>query len=62
MEMWQNNLLKYSKGTHTIETMVLGHRLILTEDPENIKAILGSQFEDYGLSWLRNYITTMLTF
>ncbi|KAJ3570616.1 hypothetical protein NPX13_g5674 [Xylaria arbuscula] len=33
---------------YTAETTLLGRRLVLTADPENIKAILATQFSDYG--------------
>ncbi|KAH6690428.1 cytochrome P450 52A11 [Plectosphaerella plurivora] len=35
-------------GGHTGETTILGQRIISTADPENIKAILATQFSDYG--------------
>lgn len=45
-EFWR---LKFSQiGLHTGETAVLGQRIITTADPENIKAILATQFSDYG--------------
>ncbi|KAI0160334.1 glycoside hydrolase family 20 protein [Xylariaceae sp. FL1272] len=34
--------------TYTIEARMLGRRIIFTADPENIKAILATQFSDYG--------------
>ena len=34
--------------TNTIETYVARQRYIFTADPENIKAILATQFQDYG--------------
>ena len=34
-------------GYYTIETGI-GERVIMTADPENIKAILATQFKDYG--------------
>lgn len=33
---------------HTAEIHIVGQRLILTADEENIKAILATQFADYG--------------
>jgi hypothetical protein len=32
----------------TVEAKIGGQRLVLTADPENIKAILATQFNDYG--------------
>lgn len=34
--------------TYTVEGRLLFQRIILTADPENIKAILATQFTDYG--------------
>ncbi|OTA86769.1 hypothetical protein M434DRAFT_81844 [Hypoxylon sp. CO27-5] len=33
---------------YTAETRVLGRRMVMTADPENIKAILATQFADFG--------------
>lgn len=33
---------------HTLEMSILGERIIITDEPENIKALLSSQFSDYG--------------
>ena len=35
-------------GAYTYEMQLPGARHIVTADPENIKAILASQFEDFG--------------
>ena len=37
-------------GTHnsTIEFSIGGQRMVFTADPENIRAILATQFGDYG--------------
>jgi cytochrome P450 len=35
-------------GGYTGETTILGQRIVSTADPENIKAILATQFNDYG--------------
>ncbi|CAK7205653.1 hypothetical protein SEUCBS139899_008432 [Sporothrix eucalyptigena] len=37
-----------SVHNHTAEFRILGRRIIFTDDPENIKAILATQFQDYG--------------
>jgi len=46
-EMWCRVFRQYGKGGFTVEAGV-GERVILTADPENIKAILATQFKDYG--------------
>lgn len=47
-EWWSKRMLgTYGKGRYTIEFGV-GQRIIMTADPENIKAILATQFKDYG--------------
>lgn len=33
---------------YTFEMILLGHRFIFTAEPENIKALLSSQFNDFG--------------
>ncbi|EFX02953.1 cytochrome p450 alkane monooxygenase [Grosmannia clavigera kw1407] len=45
-ELWEN--IFRSTGLHTAEFRVLGRRIIFTDDPENIKALLATQFGDYG--------------
>lgn len=47
-EFWVGTFNTYSRnGCYTIETGI-GERVIMTADPENIKAILATQFKDYG--------------
>lgn len=47
-EMWLNTLENWgTNGNYTAETGI-GQRIILTAEPENIKAILATQFKDYG--------------
>ncbi|PWW73352.1 cytochrome P450 52A5 [Tuber magnatum] len=46
MELWEG-WFKIA-GSRTIEISIIGTRAILTDDPENIKAVLASQFHDYG--------------
>lgn len=36
------------KYGRTFEMQMMGMRLIVTDEPENIKAIMSSQFGDYG--------------
>ena len=40
----------FSYGTHnmTVELGVGGQRMVFTADPENIRAVLATQFDDYG--------------
>jgi hypothetical protein len=48
LEMWQGAFAKSAgPGQYTLEAGV-GERVILTAEPENIKAILATQFKDYG--------------
>lgn len=49
MELWEHRLELL--GTDTMEMNLLGERVILTQDPENIKALLASQFGDYGMAF-----------
>ncbi|PVI00498.1 cytochrome P450 [Periconia macrospinosa] len=46
-ELWLNMFNKYAPGRWTIEAGA-GERVILTAEPENIKAILATQFKEYG--------------
>lgn len=46
-DMWKALFEKWGKGGFTIEAGI-GERVILTAEPENIKAILATQFKDYG--------------
>ncbi|KAF2850239.1 cytochrome P450 alkane hydroxylase-like protein [Plenodomus tracheiphilus IPT5] len=48
-QMWVGMFEKFGggPGRYTVEAGV-GERVILTADPENIKAILATQFKDYG--------------
>lgn len=47
-ENWIEMFQKWCKpGRYTIEAGI-GDRLILTADPENLKAILATQFKDFG--------------
>ena len=46
-ELWVGFFANWSPGHYTIEAGV-GQRVILTCEPENIKAILATQFKDYG--------------
>lgn len=47
-DMWIRMFERWcGPGRYTIEAGI-GERVILTADPENIKAILATQFKDYG--------------
>jgi hypothetical protein len=47
-EMWVAMFKKWcGPGRYTIEAGV-GGRVLMTADPENVKAILATQFKDYG--------------
>ncbi|KAF2012255.1 cytochrome P450 52A11 [Aaosphaeria arxii CBS 175.79] len=46
-ELWVGMFAKYGRGGFTVEAGI-GQRVILTAEPENVKAILATQFKDYG--------------
>ncbi|RDA82616.1 hypothetical protein CP532_4452 [Ophiocordyceps camponoti-leonardi (nom. inval.)] len=46
LEHWRDDY--FGSGIWTVETRVLGKRTLFTADPDNIKAILSSQFGDFG--------------
>lgn len=50
LTFWSAGFAKYATGKvpYTIESSIGGQRLILTADVENIKAILATQFTDFG--------------
>jgi cytochrome P450 len=48
LESWQGYFAPHGPNCETVETSLLGLRCIFTMDPENIKAILATQFKDYG--------------
>lgn len=47
-EAWKNYFARDGRGGFTVETRLIKERIIFTADPENIKAILATQFRDYG--------------
>lgn len=48
LEGWRKIFADNGKGGWTVDTRPAGQRVIMTADVENIKAILASQFGDYG--------------
>lgn len=48
LEAWTGFFAGWGKGRFTVEAAPAGLRVIFTADPENIKAILATQFQDYG--------------
>lgn len=44
---WWNGLF-HGNGRWTLEARAVNQRIVLTADPENIKAILATQFSDFG--------------
>ncbi|KAF2273893.1 cytochrome P450 [Westerdykella ornata] len=46
-EFWFDTMKKYGRGGYTVEAGT-GERVILTAEPENIKAVLATQFKEYG--------------
>lgn len=47
-DMWLSMFKKYAPPGHYTLEAGIGARVIFTADPENIKAILATQFKDYG--------------
>ena len=47
LESWRDNHFK-AVNSWTSETRILNMRVVFTADPENIKALLATQFGDYG--------------
>ncbi|QPG99328.1 hypothetical protein C2857_001495 [Epichloe festucae Fl1] len=47
MEVWRD-LFFNRHNSNTVETRIAGERVIFTVDADNIKAILATQFSDYG--------------
>lgn len=45
-ELWELRFEGFKN--HTMESTILGNRIIMTAEPENIKAILATQFLDFG--------------
>jgi len=48
MEQWTRWFTTPKGMSYTIDTAPVGKRIIFTAEPENIKAILATQFTDYG--------------
>ena len=47
LERW-TDIFHEAGNSYTAETRILNQRLVLTADPENVKAVLATQFGDYG--------------
>lgn len=43
--LWSQRLLE--KNNHTMELQMFGEKLVMTDDPENIKAIMDTQVSSY---------------
>jgi hypothetical protein len=48
LEAWLGYFSDFGRGGYTVEGLPGGLRCIFTADPENIKAVLAAQFQDYG--------------
>ncbi|OTA06438.1 Cytochrome P450 CYP2 subfamily [Trichoderma parareesei] len=46
LELWRD--IFFANGTYTCEMRILNERVVLTVDPDNIKAVLATQFHDFG--------------
>ena len=47
IDVWRY-LYSYDIHNKTVECTIGGRRMVFTVDPENIRAILATQFGDYG--------------
>ena len=47
IDVWRY-FLGYATHNSTVEISIGGQRMVFTADPENIRAILATQFGDYG--------------
>lgn len=45
----QNNVDRFAKFGNTYSAEMIGKKLIMTIDPENVKALLATSFDDFGL-------------
>ncbi|KAI9727266.1 MAG: hypothetical protein M1828_006885 [Chrysothrix sp. TS-e1954] len=50
LKFWHNNFMKDGNpnNPYTLEANAGGERIVFTADPENIKAVLATQFNDFG--------------
>jgi cytochrome P450 len=48
LEFWRDFIFRDVPSSWTAEVRILNQRVIFTADPENIKAVLATQFADYG--------------
>ena len=50
LELWVDLFRRWGRGPspYTFEFRIAGDRLVFTAEPENVKAILATQFGDYG--------------
>ena len=50
LKFWHKNFQRFGKpqNRYTTEARTAGLRIVFTADPENIKAILATQFNDFG--------------
>ena len=50
LKFWHKNFMLYGKpeNPYTLEAHAFGERIIFTVDPENVKALLATQFNDFG--------------
>ncbi|KAI9819086.1 MAG: hypothetical protein M1826_001178 [Phylliscum demangeonii] len=46
LEFFQHTFARH--GSHTVEVNLGGERMILTDEPDNIRAVLATQFRDFG--------------
>lgn len=51
LKFWNDTFMRLCKSyesPYTAEATIAGQRIIITADQENVKAILATQFDDFG--------------
>lgn len=51
LKFWSDTFVRLGRtrvNPYTVEATVAGQRIIMTADQENVKAILATQFDDFG--------------
>jgi hypothetical protein len=59
LEFWQSGLR--DNNAHTVKLRIFGQRIYITDDPENVKTLLATKFDDWSIGTDRiKQITTFL--
>ena len=48
LQFWYDQLRRAESSHYTCEGRILGMRFVFTADPANVKAVLATQFDDFG--------------